>query len=43
MYLAKDAKQGQNGYILLFGKICMHLSLFMKYLAIYHNFETRVF
>ena len=33
---------GHNGYIPLFGKICMDLPLFMKYLAIYHLFEIRV-
>ena len=31
-----------NGHIPLFGKICMDLPLFAKYLAIYHLFEIRV-
>ena len=42
MYLAKDVKQGQNGHIPLFGKICMDLQLFVKYLVIYHIFEIQV-
>ena len=31
-----------NGHIPLFGKICMDLPLFAKYLAIYQLFEIRV-
>ena len=31
-----------NGQISLFGKTCMGLSLFAKYLVIYHLFETKV-
>jgi len=32
----------ENGHILLVEKICMDLSLFVKYLAIYYFFETRI-
>lgn len=34
--------KGQNGLIPLFGKICKDLSLFAKYLAIYHIFELQI-
>ena len=33
---------GQNGLILLFGKIYCNLPLFLKYINIYHYLKTRV-
>ena len=41
-YLAEREREGQNGHIPLFGKICSILPLYEKYFAIYHSFETRV-
>lgn len=35
-------KVGQNDHVPLFRKVCMNLSMFVKYLAIYNIFETRV-
>ena len=42
IYIDIVKKKGQNNRILRFGKICSKLTLFWKYLIIYHFFSARV-
>ena len=40
--ITESTKHGKNSHIPRFGKISDKLTLFQKYLAIYHFFSTRV-
>ena len=40
--MGQNVNMGENGPLLLFKKIFNNISLFIKYLAIYHSFKTQI-